>query len=273
MFVLSIFLFVFVRYIPDMGLSPRQSDILALARDAGRVTVDGLAQTFDVTTQTIRRDLGALCYAGLLERSHGGASVPGGLVNMAHVDRRRLNAEAKEAIGRAAARHVFPGTSVFLNIGTTTEAVARHLREVPNITVITNNLNVAQILGSHPTAEVIVTAGRLRWSDGALVGDLAVQTLRKFKPDLAIIGTSAIDHQGVMLDFDPDEIRVTQAILQQARTPMLVADLGKFQRTAPVRVTNIARMRYWVTERRPDQGILAMCRAAGVRVFTPAGEL
>lgn len=256
-----------------MSFSPRQADILARARDTGRVSVEHLAEAFGVTVQTIRRDLGRLCEGGLLERIHGGAALPGGLINMAHVDRRRMNADAKEAIGRAAAARVYPGSSVFLNIGTTTEAVARHLREVANLTVITNNLNVAQTLATHPSAEVIVTAGRMRRADGALVGDLAVQTLRRFKPDLAIIGTSAIDHQGVLLDFDPDEIRVTQAILQQARVTMLVADLGKFQRSAPVRVTNIARMNFWVTDRAPDSGQMQMCRMAGVRVVTPAGEL
>jgi len=273
MFILSIFMFVLFRYRADMHLSPRQTDILTRARDMGRVTVDGLAAEFHVTAQTIRRDLGSLCDAGLLERTHGGAAMAEGLTNLAYMDRRRMNAEAKDAIGRAAARLVHPGNSVFLNIGTTTEAVARHLREVPNITVITNNLNVAQILSGHATAEVIVTSGRLRRSDGALVGELAVQTLRHFKPDLAMIGTSAIDHKGVLLDYDPDEIRVTHAILEQTGLPVLVADQGKFQRTAPVRVTNITRMRYWVTDRAPTSMMQTLCRGAYVRMFTPAGEL
>lgn len=255
-----------------MHLSPRQSDILTRVRDMGRVTVDGLASEFHVTAQTIRRDLGGLCDAGLLERTHGGAAMADGLVNLAYMDRRRMNSEAKDAIGRVAAGLVHPGNSVFLNIGTTTEAVARHLRDVPNITVITNNLNVAQILSTHATAEVIVTAGRLRRSDGALVGDLAVQTLRRFKPDIAMIGASAIDHQGVLLDYDPDEIRVTHAILDQAGIPVLVADQGKLQRRAPVRVTNITRMSYWVTDSDPAPAMRSLCKGAHVRVVTPAGE-
>ncbi len=252
-----------------MSFTPRQTDILSLARETGRVTVDALVAAFDVTAQTIRRDLSELCDGGHLDRTHGGAALPSGITNMAYEDRRRVNAGAKEAIGRATATLIHPGASLFLNIGTTTEAVARALRDTPNLMVVTNNLNVAQILSSHPSAEVIVTGGRLRRADGGLVGDLAVQTLQQFKLDFAIIGTSAMDHQGVLLDFDPDEVRVSQSILKQCRTSILVADQGKFDRTAPVRITNLARMDHWVTDRMPSRNMQLDCKNNHVRVTVP----
>lgn len=259
-------MFVIVRYTESMPLTPRQSDIVSLARETGRVSVEDLAGQFGVTVQTIRRDLGELCDTGYLDRTHGGAAIPSGITNIAYEDRRRVNAVAKEAIGRATAALIHPGASLFLNIGTTTEAVARALRDVPNLMVVTNNLNVAQILGSHPSAEVIVTGGRLRRSDGGLVGDLAVQTLRQFKVDFGIIGTSAMDHQGELLDFDPDEVRVSQAILAQSRVSMLVADQGKFDRAAPVRITNLARMDHWVTDVMPPSPIQLDCKENHVRL-------
>ncbi|MFW5642310.1 MAG: DeoR/GlpR family DNA-binding transcription regulator [Roseicyclus sp.] len=249
-----------------MTMTLRQHDILSAAREAGRVTVDGLAARFGVTVQTIRRDLGALCDAGLLDRCHGGAMLPSGVTNLGYAARRQVAAAAKEAIGRAAAALVPPGASLFLNIGTTTEAVARALMEMPNLMVVTNNMNVAQILSAHPTAEVIVTGGRLRRSDGGLTGDLAVQTIRHFKVDLAIIGGSALDPEGDILDFDPDEVRVSRAILAQARAGVLVADATKLTRAAPVRIAGLADLDHWITDAEPGPSLRAVAEAGGTRI-------
>jgi DeoR family glycerol-3-phosphate regulon repressor len=254
-----------------MSLSPRQSDILDLARQTGRVSVDDLAMGFDVTVQTIRRDLSELCDAGLLARTHGGAMLPSGVTNIAYEERRRLSAEAKDAMGRAAAALIPPGASLFLNIGTTTEAVARALIDTPNLMVVTNNLNVAQIMGTHPTAEVILTGGRLRRADGGLTGDMAVETIRQFKVDIAVIGGSALDQDGDILDFDPDEVRVSRAILSQARAAMLVADQGKLSRAAPVRIASLRDLDRWITDAPPPDALQKLCDDAGTAITIAAG--
>ena len=264
MFALSIFMFVFIRYTEKnessrMPLSPRQADILTRARAQGRVMVDGLADDFAVTVQTIRRDLTEMCEAGVLDRIHGGAVLPSGVTNIGYEDRRRLNAEAKEAIGQAAAALIPNGASLFLNIGTTTEAVARALRDHANLMIVTNNMNVAQILAPNPTAEVILTGGTLRRADGGLVGDLAVQTIRQFKVDLAVIGGSALDASGDLLDFDLSEVRVARAILDQARSAMLVADHGKLARKAPVRIASLTELDHWVTDAPPPTALTRLC--------------
>jgi len=263
MFVLSIFRFVFLRYGDAMILTPRQTDILDLARQAGRVSVDDLAAGFNVTVQTIRRDLTELCEAGLLARTHGGAMLPSGITNIAYEERRRLSADAKEAIARTAAALIPPGASLFLNIGTTTEAVARALLGTPNLMVVTNNLNVARIMAAHLTAEVMLTGGRLRRADGGLTGDMAVEAIRQFKVDIAVIGASALDGEGDLLDFDPDEVRVSRAILSQARGAMLVADAGKLSRAAPVRIASLREIDRWITDAPPPPDIARLCDAAG----------
>lgn len=252
-----------------MPITPRQSDILNHARQTGRVSVEELALRFDVTVQTVRRDLGHLCDAGLLDRVHGGAMLPSGVTNIGYEDRRRMNAEAKEAIARVAAAQIPSGASLFLNIGTTTEAVARALLDTPNLMVVTNNMNVAQIMASHPSAEVIVTGGRLRRSDGGLVGDLAVETIRHFKVDIAVIGASALDLAGDILDFDADEVRVSRAILGQARNALLVADTDKLARSAPVRIANLRDLGSWVTDQPPPPDLRSLCDAAGTKIMTP----
>ncbi len=110
-----------------MALSFRQSEILDIARGQGRVVVEDLAQRFDVTLQTIRRDLADLAEAGHLDRVHGGAVPRSGMANLGYDERRRMNEEAKAAIARACAAAIPDNSSVILNLGTTTEAVARAL--------------------------------------------------------------------------------------------------------------------------------------------------
>ncbi|MBT6099247.1 MAG: DeoR family transcriptional regulator, partial [Marinovum sp.] len=129
-----------------MSQTFRHPDILEIARSQGKVTVEGLAEHFSVSLQTIRRDLSDLAETGQLERVHGGAIVASGTVNIAYSQRRELNAEAKAAIAADCAAHIPSNCSVFLNIGTTTEAVAKALLEHRNLMVVTNNINVASIL-------------------------------------------------------------------------------------------------------------------------------
>ncbi|THH35377.1 DeoR/GlpR transcriptional regulator [Aliishimia ponticola] len=223
-----------------MSQTFRHPEILEIARKDGNVTVDRLARHFRVTRQTIRRDLTDLAEAGKLERVHGGAVLPSGTTNIAYAERRTLNAAAKAAIARDCAAQVSRNSSVFLNIGTTTEAVARELLHRENLMVVTNNLNVANILTGNPTCEVILTGGLLRRADGGLIGPVAAETISKFKFDVAIVGCSALDQDGDILDFDLQEVAISQAALRQSRDVYLVADHSKFMRSAPVRIASLA---------------------------------
>lgn len=225
-----------------MPLGIRQNQILEIARADGRVIVEELAQRFDVTAQTIRRDLGDMAEAGLVDRVHGGAVLRTGMVNLGYEARRRMNAEGKAAIGAACAAAIPENSSLILNLGTTTEAVARALIHHSNITVVTNNMNVANILAANAGSEVVVTGGALRRSDGGLVGDMATQVIEQFKVDYAIIGTSALDLDGDLLDYDMAEVRVSRAILRQARRRILVTDHLKLGRSAPARIASLSEI-------------------------------
>lgn len=225
-----------------MSLSFRQSDILDIAGAEGRVTVDGLAERFGVTVQTIRRDLTELAEAGKLDRVHGGAVLRSGVSNIGYEDRRALNADAKTRIAQACATDIPDGASIFMNIGTSTEAVARQLLNHKNLMVVTNNMNVANILIENPDCEVVMAGGVLRRTDGGLIGNLTVSTIRQFKFDLAVIGCSALDTDGDLLDFDFQEVQVSQTIIAQARRTFLVADHSKFYRSAPARIASLAEI-------------------------------
>jgi len=253
----------------QMALSLRQNEILDIARAEGRVVVELLAERFGVTVQTIRRDLSELAEAGKLDRVHGGAVNPSGVANIGYDERRSLNAGAKAAIARACAAQIPDNSSLFLNIGTTTEAVARALLAHRNITVVTNNMNVASILVGNESCAVVVAGGVLRRSDGGLVGELTTQAIEAFKVDFAIIGCSALDGDGDLLDFDALEVRVSRAIIRQSRRVFLVADSSKLSRSAPVRIASLAEIDAVFTEAPLPAALAARCGEWGTAIFTP----
>lgn len=249
-----------------MPQSFRQTDILDLARQQGKVTVDDLAARFGVTHQTIRRDLGDLAEAGHLERVHGGAMLPSGVTNIGYEDRRGLNAEAKARIARRCAEAIPGDCSVFLNIGTSTEAVARALLHHRNLMVITNNINVANIMAANPDAAVMVAGGMLRRSDGGLTGAMTRRLVEQFKVDVAVIGCSALDEEGDLLDFDIEEVQVSQTILRQARQSFLVADHSKFLRPAPARIASLAEIDRFFTDHPLPPVLARQCDEWGTQV-------
>ena len=247
-------------------LNLRRQEILAIARAQGRVLVEDLAGRFAVTPQTIRKDLNELCDQRLLSRVHGGAVIASGVENVGYEARRFVAQEEKRAIGVAAAKLIPNNTSLFINIGTTTEEVARSLLDHEGLLVITNNINVANILYRHPRIEVIVAGGPVRRSDGGIIGGAAVEFIRQFKVDHAVIGTSAIDEEGALLDYDYREVRVSQAIMGNARQVILVSDRLKFERSAPVRIGHISQIDVFVTDQLVSAPIAELCRTHGVRV-------
>jgi DeoR family transcriptional regulator, glycerol-3-phosphate regulon repressor len=249
-----------------VALSFRQTEILDIVRSEGRVVVEDLAHRFDVTLQTIRRDLSELADAGHLDRVHGGAVARTGVANIGYDARRRMHEPAKTAIARACAAAIPDNSSLILNLGTTTEAVARELLTHRNITVITNNMNVANILVANDSCEVMVAGGALRRSDGGIVGELTTQFFEQFKVDFAVIGTSALDHDGDLLDFDLREVRVSRAILRQARTGYLVCDHSKLARSAPARICSLGDLDVVFTDRHLPEQLTRACEAWGTRV-------
>ena len=154
-----------------MSLAPRQQSILEHARERGYVSIDELAQVFAVTPQTIRRDINQLADQGLLRRTHGGAaSVGSSIQNTAYAMRAGLMRDEKQRIAEAIAAQIPDHASLFINIGTTTEAIARALLNHSGLKVITNNLHVAALLSTKADFEVLLAGGTVR-SDGGVVGE------------------------------------------------------------------------------------------------------
>ena len=225
-----------------------------------------LATRFSVTPQTIRKDLNDLCDNKALTRIHGGALFPSGNENVKYEARRSIAAAEKQAIGQAAAAMIPDNSSLFINIGTTTEAVGEALLDHKELMVITNNINVANRMRVYPTIEVVIAGGVVRGSDGGIVGEAAVDFIRQFKVDYAVIGASAIDPDGALLDFDFREVKVAQAIIANARHVILVADAMKFERTAPVRIGHLSQVDTFITDRCELTAIRNICRESEVEL-------
>jgi len=250
-----------------MTPSMRQAQIVELARQKGGVTVEQLVAAFRVTPQTIRKDLNILCGRGALKRTHGGAMHPSGVENVEYEARRQIATAEKRAIGRAAAALIPDHASLLINIGTTTEAVSQALVDHQGLMVITNNINVANRLRVVPTMEVVIASGVVRASDGGIVGEAAVDFIRQFKVDFAVIGVSAIDPDGALLDFDYREVKVAQAIVANARHVIVVSDSTKFTRTAPVRIGHLSQAHTFITDHCPLESIRQVCAEAGIRLI------
>lgn len=244
-----------------------------MTRRNGRVDVETLSRQFDLTPQTIRKDLNDLCDRQLLQRVHGGAVYPSGVANFDYEARRLTAAGSKRLIGEKAASLIADNSSVMLNIGTTTEQVALALRRHQGLMVITNNINVANILRSSTTTEVVIAGGVVRHADGGIVGEATIDFVRQFKVDYAVIGASAIDRDGTILDFDLREVKVSQAIITHARKTILVADVLKFERSAPVRIADFSMIDVLVTDAEPPREILNVCRDKDVELFVTGKSL
>jgi len=253
------------------NLNHRQSEIVAVLRQSGRVAVEDLATQFGVTLQTIRRDLNELSEAKVVVRVHGGAIIASGVANLAYEARQLVAHQHKRLIGEGAARLVPDNASLLINIGTTTEEVAKALAGHSGLLVITNNLHVANELHRNKSIEVIITGGSIRRGDGGIVGAVTVAQIQQFRVDIAIIGTSAIDLSGTLLDFDVREVEISRAIIEHARKVVLVADSSKFSRSAPVRIAHLSEIDVFVTDSLPSNEIAEMCRLCDVEVIETGG--
>ncbi|MCV6586938.1 MAG: DeoR/GlpR family DNA-binding transcription regulator [Marinibacterium sp.] len=248
----------------------RKPQIIEIARREGKVTVDQLVDHFQVTPQTIRRDLTELAEAGQLERVHGGAILPSNTTNIGYGERRELNLAAKVDIARECVRHIPNDCSLFLNIGTTTEAIAAELSGHSGLLVVTNNINIAMILADHDEIETVVTGGNLRRSDGGLIGVLTQDTISQFRFDYAVIGCSALHEDGDILDFDIREVGVSKTIVRRSDKVFLAADLSKFDRKAPARIASLADIDTVFTNGPLPARCAGFCADAGTRVVVAA---
>lgn len=250
-----------------MNQRERQDAIVELIRHQGYATIEQLTSHFQVTPQTIRRDLNTLATEGLIRRVHGGAGLESSTVNTSYSTRKTLNLDAKRRIAKLLANKIPNNASLFINIGTSNELVAEALENHSGLEIITNNLNVAAALQHKEDFNVIVAGGQVRPRDGGIIGEATIDFINQFKVDVGIIGISGIDEDGSLLEFDYQEVRVAQAIIRNSRQIYLAADHSKFRRNPVVRQGNISQLNALFTDRRPPETICHLLEAHDVALY------
>jgi DeoR/GlpR family transcriptional regulator of sugar metabolism len=224
----------------------------------GYVGARELAASMQVTS-TIRRDLHALAVEGLLQRTHGGARVPSGATDVPYVIKQHDRRAAKQAIGRAAAELVHDGDSVMLDSGSTVYEVAVHLRERRELTVIANELRIAQLVAEFPSVRLLVPGGELLTANYALVSDQAVSFVRQLRVDWAFLGADAIDVHTGITNTNTLEVPLKRAMLASARHAVVVADSSKFGFRTLVRFAYLDELERVITDGDLDAGVVASC--------------
>ncbi|PHS79409.1 MAG: DeoR family transcriptional regulator [Rhodospirillaceae bacterium] len=248
-------------------MEARRNEVLEMVARQGYVSIEEIARHFKVTLQTIRRDINELAGLGLLQRHHGGASLPSSVENVAYDRRQILHRDEKKALANTLAEHIPDNASLFINIGTTTEAVASALLlNHKGLRIITNNLNVANMLSDKEDFEVMVTGGVVRCRDKGLTGEAALNMIGQFRVDYGIIGISAIDTDGTLLDYDYREVQVAKAILANSRKVLLAADQSKVGRNAMVRLGHLNDIHSWYTDKMPKQPLLGVVEQADMQI-------
>jgi DeoR family transcriptional regulator, glycerol-3-phosphate regulon repressor len=237
------------------ALAPRRhGEILRRLAADGTVSITELADFFDVSRQTIRRDLKHLAERGQLDLVHGGATLfeP---TEAAFTERRGENAAAKASIGRAAAGLVRDGMVVFLDSGTTTLAVAHALSERKNLTICTTSLSIALQMCRQPLVRVHMLGGEIDPAEEAAVGIDALEAISHFRVDVAFLGGGGLSPDGEVTDFTRNGAEQRSRMIAMAAKAYFILDSSKFGRLTPLRIPRFELAAGVIVDARPPQAI------------------
>lgn len=231
------------------------------------MSVDALALEFEVSAETIRRDLGQLAGNGVLQKVHGGARRLRLNAEGSFQERMAENAEAKRVIAQKVVPLVEPGDTIFIDTGSTTVICAEALAAVEQLTVITNSVAVAQIFGA-PRAgtTVFLLGGEFGAGNGQTVGPLVIEQIQGFQADHAILTTAAVDGSAGAMDANIDEAQVARAMIAQSRNLFVLASQEKFGRKAAFRVCRLEEIDIIVSDAAPGPDQMAALEAARVEL-------
>lgn len=226
----------------------RRLKIVEMVNQEGRVDAMKAASSFDVAVETIRRDLEVLQRRGYVRRVHGGAIALNRLAREFSVaERRGINRDSKARIAAAAAEYIPASGTIFVDAGTTTELLHSHLRDKPNLTVVTNSLILAAVIADS-TTKVILISGRIRPVTLSAVGDLALSSMASLHADLAFIGTNGVDSKVGFTTPDSDEAEMKKTMISHSKESIVLADKSKFGKVFTTRFARLEEIVRVITD-------------------------
>jgi DeoR/GlpR family transcriptional regulator of sugar metabolism len=245
----------------------RQARIADLVSQKGAASVEALAQEFAVSAETIRRDLSELAEQGIVQKIHGGARRSPLIAEGNFVERMGENAGAKDEIAQKLVPLVVSGDKLFMDTGSTTLACAYRVARIPGLTVITNSVRIANVLSAgEGKPDVILLGGEFRSDNGETVGPMAIEQIRGFQADHAVITVAAIDATVGAMDAEIEEAHVARAMIDCSQQLIVVADSTKLGRKASFRVCKLDEIDVIVTDRTPAPAFVAAMEDACVAV-------
>ncbi|KAB2669853.1 DeoR/GlpR transcriptional regulator [Brucella tritici] len=244
----------------------RQQALLQWIENSHYVSLEEIAERFHVTTQTARRDIADLEHRGKVRKLHGGVSQLTPLDPVTYRQRRHDRADEKVRIAEAVVALIPDGATVFLDTGTTCEAIANTLISRERLHVVTYSLRSAAIISEKTDFTLAVPGGFVRPIDGGMFQEDTPEFIRRFKFDYAIISVSGVDDDGDLCDDDHTEVAVVSAALRQAAHKLLAVDSSKFGKRAMVRLGSVHDITTVITNEMPAPALSAVLKKAAVHI-------
>lgn len=247
-----------------MMMAERQIKILNMIQEGGSVQVEELAKKLNVSPMTIRRDLERLQNERLIERCHGGAVSK---TEVAYADKSVKNHRQKESIAKKCTEFIREGTTVYLDAGTTTFEIARHMMDMENMTVVTNDLEIA-LLMKNSRAELILCGGYVQKSTGSTFGYYATQMMEDFRFDTGFFGAAAINEEFHVLTPTIDKAFLKRQLVRQCQQSFLSVDDSKFNRQGMNRINCLADYTGVITDHEFKEHDKTALKKQGVRIIS-----
>ncbi len=246
----------------------RQSEIVNIIRQRHHITVNELAELFNISRETIRRDLSELARNGKVQKFHGGASLPTTIGEGSFRDRMGENVTQKVRVAERAVKLISPGETILIDTGSTSVFFAEKLAELSNLTVVTNSSEIARILShSHMQSGVFLLGGQFNSDNLQTVGNFAISQVKFFRAHHAILTIGALDTITGVMDFSIDEAQLAQAMIAQADCLTIIVDSSKFHRIASFKVCSLNQINNLVCDKPPPDTIKAALLKAKVKII------
>ena len=250
-----------------LGINNRQDQIIGLVRERGFASIEMLAEKFGVSQQTVRRDIIYLSERNLLQRHFGGAGLPAGIDGLSYPNRKVRNAKEKAMIGKEIAKQIPNGSSLFIDIGTTMEAVAEALVNHEGLRILTNHIGVVSILCEKTDFEIILPGGLVRNKDKAIAGETTTEFLKSFRVGYGIFGIGTITDDGQLLDYDYRDAQASRAALEISKHKFAAADHSKFNADAMMPFAHASEVDAIFTDQAPPETIVKALEISGANLF------
>ena len=252
----------------ELNAEDRKKRIMDLLNREGKVKVVDLSRMFGISEVTIRNNLSELEAAGMLERIHGGAIITHhAYYNMSLKDRMRTNEEEKRRIAVKVVSMIAEGDTVMINSGTTTLIAAQKLKDIKNLTIVTNSVSIAQEIGHLKNIHVILLGGNFDPQYQYTFGDDALHQLKKYKADKLILAADGISSEDGITTYHHLETELNRQMIARVNKTFIVADYTKIGRASFSCIDAIDNVDTLITDNKANQDEINAIREKGVEVI------